>query len=219
MIRRAKKEDLDEISIVHSICFPNSFLSVLNNENIFGGNLLSLFYDSYLDDAPELFYVACDDINKKIIGFCMGYYMDNATQMQRFINDNKIWIILQTLWLLCKGNRLIWKKIFSRLMHKPRLTDWTIVNFEYDHIPNAKRGDLLSVCVLPEYRGEGYAQQLMEVFLDALKQNNRDLCLLSVDAKNSRARKYYERNGFEIYRTRGDEGLTYMKLLVDNGIA
>jgi len=78
---------------------------------------------------------------------------------------------------------------------------------------NNYRGDLLSVCVLPESRGKGYAQGMMEAYLAVMKANGRKLCLLSVKTCNLRARRYYERNGFEIYRTRGEDGLTYMKLL------
>ena len=78
---------------------------------------------------------------------------------------------------------------------------------------NEERGDLLSVCVLPDCRGKGYAQGMMENYLDAMKKAGRKLCLLSVKKDNERAKQYYERNGFELYRTRGNEGLTYIKLL------
>lgn len=97
--------------------------------------------------------------------------------------------------------------------HKPSQSDWTIVNDKYEHILNNQRGDLLSVCVIPEVRGKGYAQSMMEAYLAAMKKHGRKLCLLSVRTDNLRARRYYERNGFEIYRTRGEDGLTYMKLL------
>ena len=176
--------------------------------------MLIPFYQEYLNDAPELFHVACDK-DGRIIGFCMGYYMDNDAQMQRFLHKNKLSLIWKTILLLLSVNRPAWHKVISKLRRTS--AEWEIVNTKYECITNNKRGDLLSVCVLPEYRGRGYAQQLMESFLAAMKHSGREICLLSVDTDNMAARRYYERNGFEVYRTRGCDGLTYIKPLNVNG--
>lgn len=213
MIRQATIYDLPDISKVHSICFPDSYSSQLCKfDNIGGGNLLVSFYREYLNDNPELFWVA-DDEDKGIVGFCMGYYMDKDDQMQNFMKHNRFKILWKTLLLMLSGNKQTWNKMLARFKHKPSQSDWTIVNDKYEHILNNQRGDLLSVCVIPEGRGKGYAQSMMEAYLDAMKTHGRKLCLLSVKTDNLRARRYYERNGFEIYRTRGEDGLTYMKLL------
>lgn len=211
MIRLANSNDLEKISKVHMVCFPKSYSSQLGKFKFAGGNLLNKFYNEYLTDAPNIFYVACD--NKEIVGFCMGYYMDNDQQMQKFLSKNKIKISIKTICLLLSFNKQTWNKVLSRIGHKPQISDWEIVNKKYEKIGNDKRGDLLSVCVLPEFRGKGYSQELMDAFLKGMKQSGKNICLLSVDADNARARKYYERNGFEIYRKRGDEGLTYIKPL------
>lgn len=177
-----------------------------------GGNLLISFYSEYLKDNPELFWVA-DDEEIGIVGFCMGYYMDKDDQMQNFVKHNRFKVLWKTFLLMLSGNKQTWNKMLARFKHKPSLSDWTIVNDKYENILNNQRGDLLSVCVIPEGRGKGYAQSIMESYLDAMKTHGRKLCLLSVKTDNLRARRYYERNGFEIYRTRGEDGLTYMKLL------
>ena len=197
MIRQATIHDLPDISHIHSICFPESYSSQLKKMNltIGGGDLLISFYLEYLNDNPELFWVA-DDEEKGIVGFCMGYYMDKDDQMQNFLKRNRLRIIWKTILLLLLFNRQAWNKIISRLMHKPSQNDWTIVNDKYENILNNQRGDLLSVCVIPEGRGKGYAQDMMEAFLSVMKDHGRKLCLLSVKTDNHRARKYYERNGF-----------------------
>lgn len=177
-----------------------------------GGNLLISFYSEYLKDNPELFWVA-DDEEKGIVGFCMGYYMDKDDQMQNFVKHNRFKVLWKTFLLMLSGNKQTWNKMLARFKHKPSLSDWTIVNDKYENILNNQRGDLLSVCVIPEGRGKGYAQSMMEAYLAAMNTHGRKLCLLSVKTDNLRARRYYERNGFEIYRTRGEDGLTYMKLL------
>lgn len=174
--------------------------------------MLISFYLEYIRDNPELFIVA-DDEKHGIVGFCMGYYMDKDDQMQNFLHNNRLQVMWKTLLLMLSGNRPTWNKMLSRCKHKPSVRDWTIVNDKYEHILNNQRGDLLSVCVLPDYRGKGYAQGMMERYLAVMKEHGRKLCLLSVKTDNMRARRYYERNGFELYRTRGEEGLTYMKLL------
>lgn len=214
MIRQATINDLEGIAQVHSACFPDSYSTQLSRFKmaIGGGNLLTSFYLEYIKDNPELFVVAKDE-KHGIVGFCMGYYMDKDDQMQNFLRNNRLRVMWKTLLLMLSGNRPTWKKMFSRFKHKPSVSDWTIVNYKYEHILNNQRGDLLSVCVLPDFRGKGYAQCMMERYLAVMKEHGRKLCLLSVKTDNMRARRYYERNGFELYRTRGEEGLTYMKLL------
>lgn len=214
MIRQAIKQDLDAISQIHSVCFTDSYSSQLSNLQSFigGGNLLKSFYLEFLNDCPELFIVA-EDEDKRLVGFCMGYYMDNDIQMQNFTKKNKIRIVWKTFLLMLMCNRQTWNKVLARLKHKPNVNDWEIINDKYENILNNERGDLLSICVLPEFRGKGYSQEMMEYFLTSMKNHGRKLCLLSVKTDNHRARRYYERNGFEIYRKRGDEGLTYIKLL------
>jgi Acetyltransferases len=214
MIRQATLNDLPAIACVHRVCFPDSYSSQLSlfRSPIGGGNLLESFYMEYMNDNPELFVVA-DDENSGIVGFCMGYYMDKDDQMQNFFRKNRFCVLWKTFLLLLIGNKQAWNKILSRLKHKPDISDWTIVNDKYEYIKNKERGDLLSVCVLPDCRGKGYAQGMMEYYLDAMKKAGRKLCLLSVKKDNERAKRYYERNGFELYRTRGNEGLTYIKLL------
>ena len=214
MIRQATIQDLPAIAKAHSICFPDSYSSQLAvYQNVIGGgNLLISFYLEYLNDNPELFWVA-DDEEKGIVGFCMGYYMDKDDQMQNFMKHNRISVLWKNALLMLTGNKQTWNKILARLKHKPSQSDWTVVNDKYEHILNNQRGDLLSVCVVPEGRGQGYAQGMMEAYLAAMKTHGCKLSLLSVKTDNLRARRYYERNGFGLYRTRGEEGLTYMKLL------
>ena len=213
MVRLATIDDLPSVAKVHAICFPDSYSTQLSKWHCFDKkNLLSLFYNEFLIDNPELFVVA-EDENNGIVGFCMGYYMDKDDQIQNFMHNNRVKILWKTLLLMFFGNKQTWKKMISRFKHKPVVSDWTIVNYKYEDIGNDKRGDLLSVCVLPEYRGRGISQQLMESYLTVMKEHGRELCLLSVKTANERARHYYERNGFELYRTRGAEGLTYIKKL------
>lgn len=79
-----------------------------------GGNLLVSFYREYLNDNPELFWVA-DDEDKGIVGFCMGYYMDKDDQMQNFMKHNRFKVLWKTLLLMLSGNKQTWNKIVGTL--------------------------------------------------------------------------------------------------------
>ena len=212
MIRFAKWNDLEGVARVHAKCFPNSYVTQLSKVNWLGKDLLPVFYQTFFNDNPELFVVAEDD-NHKIVGFCMGYYMDKDDQIARFMVENSFWISIKTLLLLLIFNKYAWNKLLSHFLYKSSQSDWTIVNDKYECYSNDQRGDLLSVCVLPECRGKQYAQGMMELYIKSMKEHGWKLCLLSVKQDNSRAIHYYERNGFELYRTRGNEGYTFIKVL------
>lgn len=212
MIRQATIMDLEGIARVHAVCFPESYVTQLSKYKWLCGNLIPEFYREFMNDNPELFVVA-EDGDHEIVGFCMGYYMDKDDQMSNFLYKNRIKVVIKSVLLLLTGNKHAWNKITARIKHRPSVEDWTIVNNKYEHITNAERGDLLSVCVLPDYRGKRYAQEMMEQYLKHMKYAGKKLCLLSVRQENARAIKYYKRNGFELYRTRGTEGYTFMKLL------
>ena len=55
---------------------------------------------------------------------------------------------------------------------------------------------------------------MMEACLAAMKAHKCKLCLLSVKAGNLWAQCYYKRNGFEICRTSGEDGLTYINFSI-----
>lgn len=175
-----------------------------------GGGLQGRFFEEFLNDCPELFLAV--EVDSKIVGYCMGYYMDKDDQMKNFIKKNRWSLLLKTIFLMLIGNKPTWKKMLSKF-DKSSKEQWEIVNTSYEHILNNERGDLLSICILPEFRGEGVSGRLMDAFLDAMKSKGKKLCLLSVLSNNDRAINYYEKNGFILYRTRGEIGRTYMKLL------
>lgn len=212
MIRQAKIQDLVGIAYVHSVCFPDSYITQLSKYRWIGGDLLPLFYKTFMEDNPELFVVS-EDNEKGIVGFCMGYYMNQKDQVCRFIKKHRVLIIIKTVMLLLSGNKQTRKKLISRFKHRPSESDWIIVNDKFECYGNEQRGDLLSVCVLPNCRGKKHAQGMMEAFLKAIKENGRKICLLSVKQDNICAIKYYKRNGFDLYRTRGLDGYTFIKLL------
>lgn len=205
-IRQATYDDLREIARVHAQCFPRHLSTRIGSPK--DCYLLSRFYKEFIDDCPELFVVSTDDHNR-IAGFCMGYYFTKADQQSNYIRHNRTRVLTRISWLLLKGDRLAWKKLWLRFK-KPH---YEILDHSIDTVPVSEKGDLLSICTLPEYRGKGYAQKMMEEYLLRMKQHGRNLCLLSLSVDNDRALRFYERNGFTPYRKIGTSSITYMKRL------
>ena len=207
-IRQATYEDLREIARVHAICFPKHL-----STRIGAGNdcyLLSQFYKEFINDCPELFVVAVDE-SDKVVGFCMGYYLDKAGQQSKYIHNNRLRVLSRIGWLMLKGDKLVWRK-FKMRYRKPQ---FEILDHSIDNMPKSDIGDLLSICMIPEFRGKGYAQNMIAEFLTRMKAQGRLICLLSLGVSNARAKRFYERNGFTLYRKIGSTTITLMKRLQD----
>lgn len=62
--------------------------------------------------------------------------------------------------------------------------------------------ELYRIAVLEEYRGKGYARELMEGFISICRSNNVASVFLEVRSSNLPARTLYEKNGFQNIATR-----------------
>jgi len=63
-----------------------------------------------------------------------------------------------------------------------------------------RKGHIISVAVLPEYRRAGMATELVKRALQALREMNADECFLEVRTTNDQALKLYEKLGFALAR-------------------
>ena len=208
MIRSVNINDLKDVALIHKKCFSEHFASHLCIDK--DCEILQRFYLELYELNPDYFIVT--EENNTINGFCVGYRMSRNDFMERFIKKNKIKVALNTLRLLVSCDKVAWKKVKNFFIKSSRPV-FEVINHEYDYIPEVETADLLSICVLPEHRGKGYAKRLIEEYLKILKDSGMKLCLLSVENKNSSAVNLYIKAGFIPYRKMGEEGMTYMRLL------
>lgn len=189
--RNASLKDMEQVSVVHEQCFPDYFLT------LFGTDLLSKYYAEFLNEN-DLFIVACE--GEEIIGFCMGYY-GNSTARERFEINNKMAIIRKLLILCLSLNKLAIKKCFNRLINRK--------SADKKFIPDV---DLLSICVLPDYRGTGVSKEMVELFERRCLNSGHKIsnCTLSVISNNTRARNFYEGIGYQILEEKDNE-IKYIK--------
>ena len=73
------------------------------------------------------------------------------------------------------------------------------------------RGSLLSICVRPECEGQGVAARLLTAFEEAAVEGGFDSLRLSVLGDNVRARRFYERNGWELRPIEGSASVRYLR--------
>ena len=165
VIRSVSEADLKEIVNVHVKCFPNSFSTYLGKGN--NGKLLQKFYQEYLTGVPQLFLVVEDRTlsSQKIIGFCMGYFLDKNDYNKEFLKHNFFSIVMRMSGLLLSGNRFAWRKLTGIFKKKETAV---VINNSFSFLKE-EAGDLLSICVLPEYRGTGVAKQLIEIYCEKLR--------------------------------------------------
>ena len=188
-IRKVNLSDLDKIVNVHKQCFKNSFSTQLGNK------LLKKFYETYLNQNPDLFFAAEEET---IVGFCMGYLCTDANLTKRLIKNNLVLFTLRCLLLTVIFNKQMWGKLFS--IFKKKNNDFEIINKEFSAVKQHQVADLLSICVVDTFRGKGASSALVDVFFEKLKEKGFSYCILSVDPENSRAISFYKKKGFTIYK-------------------
>ena len=198
MVRQATFADLQQVAAVHKTCFPESFSTAL------GEKLLVKFYTEYMQSVPELFLVAEDE--GKICGFCMGYYCEENPYMKRFFKHNLLPVGLRIAGQLLIGNKAAWKKLTSTFS---KSAEFKPLGEPYQ--TGVKDGDLLSICVLPQTRGNGAAQALISTYENVLKEQGRKYCILTVAVDNPRAIRFYERNGYVPFREAAGMARSYRK--------
>lgn len=208
MTRKATVNDLIAVARIHKVCFSEHFASHLCIDK--ECYLLQRFYNELYDLNPDYFIVSEED--GAVNGFCVGYRMVRDNFMGNFIKNNRFKVGLHTLRLLICFDKIAWLKVKRQFIKSTR-PKFEVIDHKYDYISKEETADLLSICVLPEHRGKGYARQLIEDYLKILKDSGMKLCLLSVANENASAKGLYEKCGFIPYRKIGDEGMTYMKLL------
>ena len=203
MIRQANLDDLKQLVKVHIACFPDSFSTQL------GDKLLTKMYAEYIMESPELFLLAEEE--GRVIGFVMGYYYDSEDCLRRFRRKNQLCFVSKTLWLLLTGNKPAWKKFKTTV--RPT-TGFTTIDSTINQYKETEMADLLSICVLGEYRGNGTANKLIDEYEKVLSERKRKICTLTVADINGRGISFYKKHAYAICREA--EGCkTYYKVLMN----
>lgn len=173
--------DLGKIADTHISCFPDYFISSL------GKKLVEKYYLEFIKEN-DLFIVAED--NGRVIGFCMGYIIDETRARDKFIHNNTLALTAKMIKQCLALNRKTISKCYGFLTSKIKKRQKSSIE--------KHGGDLLSICVLEEYRGRGISSELVDRFELKLLEKDQKEYWLGVYKTNEAAIRFYKKMGMRI---------------------
>jgi len=182
MIVKMTENHIDEVIDIHIECFKDSFLTNLDR------NVLSSMYNNYISSELGCAYVFVT--NETILGFIAGT-VNPSVYYNQLLKKRGFQILWQTLKRVIRNPGIL-REIIKR--------DYSGFFRPNENEESYSRASLDSIAVKPEYRGSGIARQLTEVFLSDLKERGVLEVHLGVAETNIRAKRFYERMGFENIR-------------------
>jgi Acetyltransferases len=182
MIRLATDEDLNCIANLHIECFPNYFLTKL------GTDLLAKYYKEFITDKDIfIVYEEKGQINGLLVGT-----PDSNMGRHAFIRHNFISLGKRVIWLCIRFDKDTIKRI--NLLNALRTKKKINVGTECSEIR------LLSICVSNQSRGNGIAEELIDVFEKRLIKAGFNSYGLTVYKDNQRANRFYQKAGMQMER-------------------
>lgn len=190
--RDAVENDMTAVAKLHEACFRGTFIASL------GEALIADYYREFLREGGP-FVLAYDE--DKLVGICMGYYVGSGAR-NAFISKNKVRLARRLLSLCLSFNTLAIKKCFGYLFSRKRVPG-----------PARAEADLLSICVLDDYRGKKVSRRLLEEFEQRVSAAGKRDITLSVYKSNARAIAFYKKMGYSVCEKGTDEYRMYKSLV------
>jgi len=190
-IRLADKKDAVQIANIHHQEINQGFLRKL------GKKFLRQLYEAMII-LPNSFIVVAEE-NNQIIGFISGCF--NISNFYReFLKKYLLKVFFISLL-----------KIFNLSILKKSLE---ILKYPQKEKGNLPAAELLTIVVLPDFRGQNIAQQIFEKFVAEMKKNGIKQFKVVVGEKLLLAISFYEKMGFKFYSSisvhRNKKSLVYI---------
>lgn len=103
-------------------------------------------------------------------------------------------------------------RYFGKMNIKVLRENGQLVGFITYYMRNFFLGQVLFLAVNPEFRGKGYAQQLMQYAIDDMKKQGASMITLVTRTSNTSAQSVYKKAGFTM--THEEDGFVYFDLKV-----
>jgi ribosomal protein S18 acetylase RimI-like enzyme len=195
LVRAGARCDLDQIVAVHKQAFPKTFGSAL------GKSYLRAFYAWFLADSAALCLVAASQ--EQLLGYVVGcqssqtYYEQLYGTRQKTLVRAALRGLLENPLALIRLRRAL-PSVLPRLAQMlgkwrpklPQASAATAPNFEVNC------ASLNVIAVHPSVLGSQVATTLLHEFVKAVRQRGVTRIQLTVDKNNSRAIRFYEREGW-----------------------
>ena len=186
-IKKAQVENLHSLADCHLASFPGRFMAEM------GHRWICSLYKFFINHPEVICYIAIDN-TEKVIGLAVGGKPDTRDRFLKYAMFHYPHIIL---WKFLTKT-LVCKTLIEELAGKLGLKEKN--NFHERNKTentNNKQGNLLSICVLPEYQGSGAAGELIESFQNACAAQGYKQLTLSVLNENSRAKAFYQKHRWQ----------------------
>lgn len=193
--RDAAISDMNAVAALHKQCFKGTFIAY------WGDVLIAKYYQEFIAEGCP-FVLAFD--GDRLIGFCMGYY-EGSNARSAFLKKNKFRLAFRMLALCLSLNKLVLKKCWSFVFGSNKSDE--------ANKPKVKaEADLLSICVLSNYRGQGVSVGLVNEFEKRIFAAGKKDLTLAVYQDNERAITFYKKMGYMIAGEDDDEYKMYKEL-------
>jgi ribosomal protein S18 acetylase RimI-like enzyme len=185
-IAKAQEVHIPGMARCHIKSLPGRFMTEM------GYRWICALYRFFIRHNGSICHVAVDT-DAKVIGLAVG---GKQNIRDEFLSSAMFRYPHLIFWKFL-SKRLVRRVLLQELTKK--LRRYRNANHSGDIItPNdpVRSGNLLSICVLPDFEGTGVAGRLIESFQLACKAEGYRRLTLSVDKENSRAVAFYKKHGW-----------------------
>ena len=182
IIRNASIADLDDVTKLHMIVFPDFFLTLM------GAGFLRELYLGFINISNGIFFVAVDD--DKVVGFIAGTNSPSVffSEMRR---KRGVFFLLNAVPAFIRHPVIVIKKLylaFSYRGDKPLTLESSVL--------------LSSLGVSLEVMGKGIGAQLLQRFeLDAISRGAKFIYLTTDAVGNDSVKAFYSKCGYSVEST------------------
>ena len=185
-IKPVKIPNVSGMAQCHTVAFPGRFMTEM------GHRWLCALYRFYINHPGGVCYVAIDSAGK-VAGFAVGGEPGIRQQFLRSAMLRYSHIIFWKFLTRPIVRAVLLEELFNKLHLKRKASSSENIDTR-GNLP--KCGNLLSICVLPDYKGTGVANKLIETFQKACAAKGYRRLTLSVLSENLRAITFYKRHGW-----------------------
>jgi len=172
--------DINAVVKIHLSSFQGFFLTFL------GPAFLHVLYENISDSPMGIFYGY--EENGRLLGFVAGTDRP-AGFYSRIIRRRWLRFCIAAIVPALKKPAIILRLL--RALSMPQQAN-----------PGEGCGTLMSIAVLPETRGMGIGQKLVDAFLvEAYRRGLKQVNLLTDKQDNDAANRFYQRYGFHVHRS------------------
>jgi len=190
----AHEEHIEGMVECHVAAFPGEFTTLL------GHGYLRMSHRFYLEQPGGICLVSLDSPSGRVSGFVKGGDPGLAGQL----THRHMWRMIPVMLLRAMTNRYFRRRMGYHLsgMMRKIAARFGLAKSSEKHAKPADDApgtwsNLISVCVHPDYRGQGIGKALMEAYRQESLRRGYSFMRLSVHTDNEAAIGLYRRSGWE----------------------